>query len=256
MNIIARLEPKFSGPSQPLNFSADGYVCWSRMQAEAGQALAAIIKRKEVERQAGDGVFFWGVGNPPALATNALARAAVQVPAIFSIMKSRPKASDIAPARTFVWRQYIDAFGMIRPLPAHALITSRADSGTGPKRSHYSLICRSDKPLELRHDKPFDPEAYRNASSAGGRVGASQVTALLRRVAVEQETSDYAANMVACLTGSYWVRLTDPDLLDSTRLSMLGTVDEVDPNEWCRVVKKIRRDSQREASPEASDRLL
>lgn len=256
MNIIARLEPELSGPSQTLNFRADDYICWSRMQAEAGQALAAIIKRKEVERQAGGGTFFWGVGNPPALATNALARAGVQVPAIFSIMKSRPKASDVAPARTFVWRQYIDAFGMTRPLPAHALITSRADSGTGLKRSHYSLICRSDKQLELQHDKPFDPDAYRNASSAGGRVGASQVTALLRRVAVEQETSDYAANMVACLTGSYWVRLADPDLLDLDRLSMLATVAELEHAEWCSVVRKIRRDNQSEASLEASDRLL
>jgi hypothetical protein len=38
------------------------YVCCSRMQAEAGQALSAIVRRKEMERRAGRGQFSgaWG----------------------------------------------------------------------------------------------------------------------------------------------------------------------------------------------------
>lgn len=72
------------------------YVCWSRMQAEAGQQIETIVSRKELERRAGNGSFMWGVGNPPAIITGALARAKVPVHVIFSMMKSRPKAVDVA----------------------------------------------------------------------------------------------------------------------------------------------------------------
>ena len=46
------------------------YLLWTRMQAEAGQGLELILRRKERERVAGDGRFFWGVGNAPAVITN------------------------------------------------------------------------------------------------------------------------------------------------------------------------------------------
>lgn len=78
----------------------DEYICWARMQAEAGQGLDEIVARKERERRAGGGTFFWGVGNAPAAIVNVLARAAMPVRAIFSVMKSRPKAVDVSPSRT------------------------------------------------------------------------------------------------------------------------------------------------------------
>ncbi len=40
-------------------------VCWTRMQAESGQDLLNIVRRKEIERRANGGIFFWGVGNAP-----------------------------------------------------------------------------------------------------------------------------------------------------------------------------------------------
>jgi hypothetical protein len=94
--------------------NSDEYVCWSRMQAEAGQPLETIVARKELERQAGDGVFLWGVGNAPAAVTSLLAKARLPVRAIFSIMKSRPKSIDLAPRRVVIWRRYIDANGVER----------------------------------------------------------------------------------------------------------------------------------------------
>lgn len=33
------------------------------MQAEAGEILAGIVARKEAERAAGNGEFWWGIGN-------------------------------------------------------------------------------------------------------------------------------------------------------------------------------------------------
>jgi len=220
--------------------SRDEYVCWSRMQAEAGQQLEAIIARKELERRAGDGCFLWGVGNPPAVITNVLARAKVPVRAIFSIMKSRPKAVDIAPARTVAWRRYVDAHGAARPLPPHALVTSRGDSASGAKRIHFALMCRSDEPLAIRRGESFDPAAFRNASGTGAPVGASQVTALLRRVGEDSAESDYEANITAWLTGSYWVRLTDPVELDASRLAILARAADTGLKLWCEAVAQIR----------------
>jgi len=218
----------------------DEYVCWSRMQAEAGQHLEAIVARKEIERSAGSGCFFWGVGNAPAVLSKTFARASVPVRAVFSIMKSKPKPSDLAPSRTVAWRCYIDAHGAERPLPPHALVTSRGDSSGGEKRFHYALMCHSVDPLAIRHGESFDPTAFRNAGGAGAPVGASQVTALLRRVVNDSAIAGYEANISAWLTGSYWVRLTDPVELDATRLALMADGAEHSAAKWCGLVALLR----------------
>jgi hypothetical protein len=218
----------------------DEYVCWSRMQTEAGQALEAIVERKERERKAGAGSFLWGVGNAPAHVTNVLARAGIPVRAVFSVMKSRPKAVDVAPSRTVVWRRYIDAEGVERPLPPHALVTSRGDSASGAKRAHHALMCRSDEPLAIKRGEAFDPAAFRNAGGNGAPVGFSQVTALLRRIEFDHQGSDYEVNLTAWLADSYWIRLTDPDELDADRLRVLADISRQPIEEWCGVVSRIR----------------
>ena len=211
------------------------------MQAEAGQGLETIVARKERERLAGDGVFFWGVGNAPAVVAGVLARSRIPVRAIFSIMKSRPKAVDIAPARTVTWRRYIDADGAERSLPPHVLVTSRADSASGPKKIHYALMCYSAEPLSLAcGEEKFDPSAFRNAGGSGAPVGHSQVTALLKRVEQGTMTSDYGVNLSAWLTGGYWVRLTDPIEVTSDKQALIERLNEPSGAEWMVLVKAIR----------------
>jgi len=215
------------------------------MQSEAGQGLEAIIARKEIERQTGDGLFLWGVGNPPATSIGALARIGSRVPVIFSIMKSRPKAVDVAPARTFIWRRYFDASGNERPLPANSVVTSRADSAGGAKRAHYALMCFSREPLTVSRGTPFDVSAYRNAGGTGAPVGASQVTALLRRVAEPGKTSDYEMNMVAWLTDGYWVRLSDPVEVAHELSAQLDHSSGLRPQEWRSLAARLREGAQR-----------
>lgn len=220
--------------------AVEEYVCWSRMQAEAGQGLEAIIERKELERRAGAGSFLWGVGNAPAVVASVLSRANIPVRAVFSVMKSRPKLVDVAPSRTVAWRRYVDAHGVDRPLPPHALVTSRGDSAGGAKRIHYALMCRSDVPLELRRGESFDPSAFRNAGGTGAPVGASQVTALLKRVEEDHDAVDYEANLTAWLADSYWVRLTDPIELDPARLALVADSGQVAVARWLEIVAQIR----------------
>ena len=225
----------------PTMADLDGYVCWSRMQAEAGQGLEAIVARKELERRAGDGLFLWGVGNPPATAVSALARVGCRVPVVFSVMKSRPKAVDVAPARIFAWRRYLDPSGNERPLPPSAVVTSRGDAAGGAKRAHYALMCHLSEPLALVRGTPFDVSAYRNAGGTGAPVGASQVTALLRRVAEPADAPDYEVNLIAWLTGGYWVRLSDPVEVAPALKAELDQPRAPGTKEWLQLSAELRQ---------------
>jgi hypothetical protein len=210
-------------------------VCWTRMHAEAGEQLARIMRRKDLERRSGGGLFFWGVGNAPSRAIPGLARAAASIDVLFSVMKSKPKSKDAAPSRVLAWRSYIDLDGVVRPLPRHVLVTSRA----GSRDCHYALVCRSDRSLGVADEGPFDPSAFRNLG-AGGAVGASQVTALLERCAPDG-SADYRVAMRARLTGGLWVKLVDPVELTSVARAALeeGPADE---DAWLEMVDYVRSD--------------
>ncbi len=229
-------------PKLPSFGSHDDLVCWSRMHAEAGESLEEIVERKELERAATGGTFFWGVGNAPGPIVRQMAKRQMPVRAIFSRMKSRPSALDTSPRSIVIWRRYIDLDGTVRPLPDGALITSRGNSNRGPKQSHYALICHSHDPLELRHGKPFDPKAFRNVGGRQRPVGASQVTVLLFRV-LDDGPSDYEANILARLHGSYWVRLNDPRALMESEVDTLATGPM--PSEgWMNFARRIRADRE------------
>jgi hypothetical protein len=208
-------------------------VCWTRMQAEAGEGLARIVRRKDLERSAGNGLFFWGVGNAPSRAIPALARAADTIDVLFSVMKSKPKAHDVAPSRVLAWRSYVDVDGVVQPLPRHVLVTSRA----GSRDHHYALMCRSESALDVSDEGPFDPSAYRNFG-AGGAVGNSQVTALLERCAPDS-FSGYRVAMRARLTGGLWVKLIDPVDVTGTGRTALEDVP-ADEGAWLELVDYVR----------------
>lgn len=208
-------------------------VCWTRMQTEAGEGLARIVRRKDLERRTGDGLFFWGVGNAPSRAIPALARAAAAIDVLFSVMKSKPKAQDVAPSRLLAWKNYVDTDGVVRPIPGNILVTSRA----GSRAYHYALMCRSDFSLSVADGEPFDPAAFRNYG-AGGAVAPSQVTALLERWA-RDGSSDYRVAMRAELTGSMWVKLIDPvEVSGAARAALMEDLD--DERDWLALVARVR----------------
>jgi hypothetical protein len=220
-------------------------VCWSRMQAEAGQQLHEIVHRKELERSANEGLFCWGVGNAPNRSTTSLARDRVDVDVIFSIMKSRPKMVDVAPSTTLIWRRFVDTEGQERQIPRGSLVTSRGESQNRLKRSHFALFCRTSSPLELGDFGPFDPSAYRNVGEVGGSIGHSQVTALLRRTTPEvPDRASYRVNLKARLFGSYWAKLTDPIPMDSDKqraLSLFAANQGGETSEsWTDLVQQLR----------------
>lgn len=237
---LSRVQHDQSTRASPVEVDCASIVCWTRMQAEAGQALEAILARKEIERRIGKGAFYWGIGNPRPRPVPKLARAGCTIDLIFSRMKGQPKAIDVEPPAVLVWRRYIDTDGAVQPLPQHVLITSRGGKG---RRSHYALVCHSDKPLHFGDHGPFDPAAYQNLSEAGAPVGASQVTALLRSIRTPGEESGYRVNLRAQLTGPLWVRLADPRVLPAAERSAFERrVPTVSVAEWPEFVAEIRAD--------------
>ncbi|GIK49584.1 MAG: hypothetical protein BroJett013_22810 [Alphaproteobacteria bacterium] len=220
------------------------YVCWSKMQAEAGQPLEQIVARKELERRAGNGLFSWGVGNSPSTLIPTLAKVGAEVDMLFSVMKSKPRAEDTAPSGIFVWRTFFDCNGVEQPLPPHLVITSRSQSASGPKRAHYALMCYSDRKLALGDLGPFDPDCYRNAGGTGGRVGSSQVTALLVQKNTPKADAPYRVAFDAKLIGSLWVKLGQPLLVPKSKVKRLKRLtekaSETSPAEWLGFAYQLR----------------
>ncbi len=211
------------------------------MQAESGQQLNQIVRRKEIERQATGGVFFWGVGNAPNRATRELALTETKVPVIFSVMKSAPRQHDAHPDCLIVWKKYINRYGDVRELPEACLVTSRARKGIS--QVHYALVCESTTPLGLSDVGPFDHRSYVNFGANGKKIAGSQVTALVIRSQVAEVEVSYRANMVANLTGDYWVKLLDPVTVSGRRQAEL--LDQIaltvrTPEEWRTLVKGLR----------------
>jgi hypothetical protein len=219
-------------------------ICWTRIQAEAGQDIRSIIARKNLERRAGNGLFAWGVGNAPSRSIRRLAAKGEDIDIVFSLMKSRPKARDCAPDGVVAWRTYLDIHDVEKPLPPNVLVTSRMETGSGAKSVHYALMCRSDEELQLGDLGPFDPSAYRNIGDVGGPVSNSQVTALVVRRGVESPVSDYRINFRAKFTSSYWVKLARPCILgESARMALTtatARAGEMDGSDWIGMVTSIR----------------
>jgi hypothetical protein len=231
--------------------SVPNIFCWTKMGTEAGQTLDAIIRRKELERLAGNGVFAWGIGNSLGNSVD-LARQVSpngQVDVLFTPMKSAPKQVDVLPSQTFLWLSYIENDGRIAPLPQHLLITSR---GGESKRTHYALLCHSDDSIE--HDML---ENYIYATSArnlasSNRIGPSQVTSMVRygSEADDSDDSPYKVAFRAALHKKGFLKLVNPiclegDLAKQYRQACVATT----ATEWLTLATEVRSIAHELAMP-------
>lgn len=218
--------------------------CWSKMGAEAGQSLDDILRRKDLERQCGSGVFAWGIGNPIGHAIH-YARAQTPVDELFALftpMKSPPKRIDIAPSQIVVWTSYFTSRDSTAVLPAHMLITSRGSAGSGgEKRAHYALFCQSDASLLDQKDLgAIDPRAVCNFVSSNP-VGSSQVTSVVRHDVRLATEPTYPVRFRARLTQEGFVRLTDPIALVGGLLDLYRSACSAStPDEWNEQVARLR----------------
>lgn len=187
------------------------HFCWTRFGTEAGEKIDSILARKEQERMATGGLFLWGIGNSVGPAIRDLIRLEERPMVLFSPMRSKPKAIDVAPAGLTVWSEALDLDGRDWPIPQGVKVTSRQGSETGrTKRSHYALVCRSSTPLKAHDLTTLRYEELVNLQSKN-KLGASQVTAVVEKLTQgTAECTTYPVAFMAELVFPYFVKLGAP----------------------------------------------
>jgi hypothetical protein len=217
--------------------------CWTKMQAEAGQPLDVILWRKELERAAGEGLFFWGVGTPLGDRLLHLVQNEPNPKVVFSVMKSQPKPEDAAPAGVLLWTAYVDALGCLRRLPEHVVVLSRAATATRAKTRHYALACRSIAALQFQNAGQMPVRHFRNLGSDNPRIGASQVTAIVEHTPTSELGAVYDIDLVVDLTEPYFVQLAQPVLLPPNERRRIEEVTRTvpDPQQWIDFVHSLKR---------------
>ena len=130
---------------------------WSMIGEDAGEKLVHIIARKEAERLAGAGQFWWGLGTP--LGEDVERQAILNGRALHALFSEPKKARPIDPAiQVRVWNGWCSISGKSRgDIPKHVLVTSGYDPKKRKQLPHYALICHSDARLSLGKCGFLDP---------------------------------------------------------------------------------------------------
>jgi hypothetical protein len=199
---------------------------WTRFGTEAGQTIDSILRRKEQERIANNGVFFWGIGNAVGPSISALLSHTDDPVVLFSPIKSPARKEDAQPECVVSWTAAVGLDGAPYSIPLRSLITSRFTVG---RQRHYALVCSSDSPLTNTCDKSLTTSEGIFAGDicnflTGRPIGASQVTAVVQRRGKQSPSrADYPVSFRARLVYPYFIRLSAPHPISRERV-----------NEWTR----------------------
>jgi hypothetical protein len=186
---------------------------WTKVGTEAGQSISDIMRRKEKERAANDGIFYWGIGNAVGPSILELLRKSEQPEVLFSPIKSAPRRNDVAPEAVVAWTAAAGLNGEPYRLPIWSLITSRFNIG---RPRHYALVCKSDSSLlDGRDTNTEDSERIAVGDLTnivtGRPLGSSQVTAVVqRRVREGRPSAEYSVKLRARLVPPYFIQLSVP----------------------------------------------
>ncbi len=216
-----------------------GQFIISRMGVEAGESLDNIVARKEAERKAGSGIFWWGIGTSLGRSGFDAAKSSTEgLPVLFARTVSPPRRVDVAPAEVFLWTHWENLEGRGK-IPPHVIITSHGDAGKG---RHYALACRSNEPLALGGSRRFDPSRSRTVN--GKVMGGSQNTALLTGDPRGHETGKYSIEFEARLVVPFCPKLVAGRLLNLQEREILKGWRYHGKSDWMALADRIRRPAQ------------
>ena len=219
------------------------YFLWSKIGTESGESLETIIRRKEIEREACNGIFYWGVGSSVGTSLLTLRRLSENSPAVFSRMRSKAKSVDVEPSRLVLWLGYEDVDGIRQPLPVYSFVTSRDSGNCGAnRRAHYALMCESSDQIDEDPVGEVDATVLVNIRS-GKRVGYSQVTSVVaRNGSAAEEPMLYPVTFTANLIGPGQVRLTDAvEISEADVTRVAASAEEGSLLAWKRAVADVKR---------------
>jgi len=181
--------------------------CWSKFGSEAGEDPSSILRRKEAERQLGDGTFLWGIGNSIGPSLLELLKHVHSPQVIFTPMRCRAAVRDARPPTIVLWQSATGIDGSDYKLPRSARVTSRLP----PRGRHFALVCHSRESILGGDGKMWiDHTTLRNLRS-GSPVGASQVTSIVKQMeSARPERPTYRVAFAATLQYPFLVTLADP----------------------------------------------
>jgi hypothetical protein len=206
---------------------------WTRMQGQAGQSIELTVARKEAERMAGDGVFWWGIGNNLLSLVAEARRFDGDMPVLFSLMLTKPAKHDVNPEGVLLWTAWTDADGRLHEIPTHIVCLSRASSK--PKR--YALVCRSNCPISVGDHGYFNPP--RCTTLLGKSPAFNGVTALLRgELDEDHHPGPYRKGFRARLEHPWLVRLAEPRHLTARERDALA--DPLSIEKWPKFTADLR----------------
>jgi hypothetical protein len=183
--------------------------CWSKFGQEAGETSWSIRIRKEFERRRNEGVFLWGIGNSIRPSLLDLLHTSPTPEVIFTPMLSPASPADARPSALALWLEAVTMGGNLFRLPTYSVVTSRYPTGQA-RRRHYALVCRTNESIDVdRVGERIDSAAVCNLRT-GSSLGASQVTAVVRRVQSDVRGRQYRVAFRAFLIHPYLVELTTP----------------------------------------------
>lgn len=184
--------------------------CWTKYGTEAGEPIATILARKEAERLANSGIFLWGIGNAVGPSVAQLLSEYPKPQVVFTPMLSKAARQDVSPGRTARWFRGVGLDGREYALPEQTMVTSRLSRA---QAVHYALVCRTEESLIRPPDRtaPVFSAADLCNLRSGARVGSSQVTSVVRKIAcaVSSVMAPYRVAFSAELVEPYVVRLTE-----------------------------------------------
>ncbi len=217
-----------------------GFV-WTKIEADGGQSVDRILRRKELERQSG-GTFWWGIGRAPKGEKIKLLDPLFAV--ILSKMLSDADERDSNPPDVLLWEHYIIA-GTAKtvPLPPHAVVISRAHDKNGNlKLSYDALVCENSDGIPASAGGTLDLRTLRNL---GGRpIDSRQITAVVERTPdIEGASRPYPITARARLVAPFAVRLAAPRPLSPGERRLLDEVSREGKTveEWMAVAQQLRQ---------------
>ena len=224
---------------------------WTRMNTDASEPLENIVRRKNLEREAGEGkfadTFWWGVGENkgPAVSFH-LADCEPEV--LFSKALGKAVERDTDPDERFfytTWRAYDrrkrDYGGKPLPVPENVIVQS------GERSDYFALVCCSQRSLELSGSARLYRGKMRNLNNdetEGKTLERSQQTTCVVKYSQGSGATGtpYRVNLRADLVLPRFVKLGGKKRLSGSQCRLLDelgnegkTVDE-----YRDVVRKIR----------------
>ena len=230
----------YEGPREDMVINLSDAFCWTRMGDYSGQPARLVVKRKELERQANDGVFWWGFGEPPnrvgeVCRTICLLIDAGVTPRVrFSWSRAAERAAENQldifeqkdpPDARWVFRQFVPMCGQgeQKSIPKNVIMTRAVN-----QPPYFALVCRSTEPLEEKRLSHIDLRKVMNLRPDGQRVGQlanQQITAVLvPRDNPQARLKPFRVVFEAELVEPYCVDLLDPKELHKDHIRELDDV--------------------------------